>query len=233
MKLSYIKKNIMNIWVLLSLLFSKGVTTFKSSFFTGLIVLLPTGITVFIAWKLFDFLGALIKYMYGQNMPWWLGSMVTATVIFASGLMVRNFVGRRLVEYIEKLFTKLPFIRSLYSTIKQLIDLAIANKNMVFKKVVAFEYPRKGIYTIGFISASGPDELKVKSSKNLVTVFVSTTPNPTSGFLLFVPEEEIIYLDMTAEDGMKLIISGGIIAPEYTIKDFKAELALEKDTSLK
>jgi uncharacterized membrane protein len=99
--------------------------------------------------------------------------------------------------------------------------------------VVAFEYPRKGIYTIGFISASGPDELKVKSSKNLVTVFVSTTPNPTSGFLLFVPEEEIIYLDMTAEDGMKLIISGGIIAPEYTIKDFKAELALEKDTSLK
>lgn len=209
------KRYLRNVWIMLSLLFSSGVNKFKSSFFTGLIVLLPTGITVFIAWKLFDFLGTLIKYMYGQNMPWWLGSILTAAIIVMSGLLVRNFIGRRLVEFIENLFTRLPFIRSLYSTIKQLIDLAVANKNMVFKKVVAVEYPRKGLYTIGFISASGPPELRVKTGKDLVTVFVSTTPNPTSGFLLFIPQEEIIHLDMTAEEGMKLIISGGIIAPDY------------------
>lgn len=187
---------------------------FKAYFFTGVIVLLPTGLTIFIVWKIFDFLGATIKYIYGQNMPWWLGSLLTGLIILSSGLFVRNLIGRTFMDYLEKMFNRVPFVRNLYSTIKQLIDLAVANKNMMFQKVVLIEYPRRELYTMAFLSAPGSEEICGKTGQRLMTVFVPTTPNPTSGFILFVPERDITYLDMSPEEGMKLVISGGILIPK-------------------
>ncbi|PKK91045.1 MAG: hypothetical protein CVV64_04555 [Candidatus Wallbacteria bacterium HGW-Wallbacteria-1] len=189
------------------------VNRLKAYFFTGVIVLLPTGLTIFIVLKIFDFLGASIKYVYGQNMPWWLGTLLTSSIILLSGLFVRNLIGKSMMEVIERIFTRVPFVRSLYSTIKQLIDLIVANKEMMFQKVVLIEYPRKGLYTLGFISAQGPEELCSRTGEKLMAIFISTTPNPTSGFLLFIPDSEVIHLDMTPEEGMKLIISGGIMIP--------------------
>src|SRR4030095_1664121 len=114
---------------------------------------------------------------------------------------------------VEAILNRLPVIRSLYGAIKQIMETVLANKSAAFRECVLIEYPRKGIWTVGFITGNTKGEGEERSAEKLINVFVPTTPNPASGFLLFVPEQDVIRLKMPIEDGLKLVVSGGIVTP--------------------
>jgi len=130
------------------------------------------------------------------------------------GFLARNYIGSKLIEFWENIVNKIPFIRTIYVAIKQLGEAIFAKKEKDFKRVVLIEYPREGIFTLAFTTGIGEGEIQKKTKKRVLNIFVPTTPNPTSGFYLLVPEDEIKFLDMSVEDAFKLIISGGMATPE-------------------
>jgi uncharacterized membrane protein len=132
------------------------------------------------------------------------------------GALTAGIIGRALNHLFEGILNRLPVIRSLYGAIKQIMETVLANKSSAFRECVLIEYPRKGMWTLGFITGTTKGEVQEKTAavgQEVINVFVPTTPNPTSGFLLFVPEQDIIRLKMPIEDGLKLVVSGGIVTP--------------------
>lgn len=189
---------------------------FRGYFLTGLIVVLPVVVTLYILWITFiwidGILGNLIPIFIKRNIPG-LGFITTILLIMLAGILAKNFFGKKMFQFGDWLLTKIPFARTIYLTTKQIVNTLLIRDKNAFKRVALVEYPRKGLYTIGFITADGGGEIQNKTKQDLVCVFFPTTPNPTSGWLAMVPVEDIIYLDMSVEDGIKLIISGGIIIP--------------------
>lgn len=192
--------------------------TIRKIFITGLIVSLPALITVYIlnlTFRAFDaLLGDLLRLYIGQTIPG-LGFLVTMALIFLVGLLAANVFGHRLVRMVEGWFAKIPFVRPIYAATRQIIDAFSLQSRNIFESVVMIEYPRKGMYGIGFVTGKILGELQERTAKEVVPVFVPTTPNPTSGFLLLVPREEVVCLSMTVEDALKLIISFGVVTPEW------------------
>ena len=129
------------------------------------------------------------------------------------GALTAGMLGRALNSLLEGILNRLPVIRSLYGAIKQIMETVLANKSSAFRECVLIEYPRRGIWTIGFITGTTRGEVQEKTAEDMINVFVPTTPNPTSGFLLFVPVRDVIRLRMPIEDGLKLVVSGGIVTP--------------------
>ena len=142
-----------------------------------------------------------------------LGLMVLVVVITLIGAFTAGLVGRWLVGLGEKILDRMPVIRSLYKLIKQIFQTVLRNQSNAFRQAVLVEYPRKGLWAVAFLTATTEGELEEKLVRETVNVFLPTTPNPTSGFLLFVPREDVIVLDMSVEDAIKLVISAGIVHP--------------------
>jgi len=142
-----------------------------------------------------------------------LGFILVVILVFVVGLLTRNLVGRKIVQFGENIVDRIPLVRVLYAGVKQLLEPLFLQKTNAFKRVALIEYPRRGAYVIGFITGESKGELQNKTSKNMLNVFVPTTPNPTSGFYILIPEDEVILLNMSVEDAFKLIISGGIVSP--------------------
>jgi len=194
----------------------------ERQFFAGLAVLLPIGLTLYIVWVLFNLVSKsvsplLIKIALLQEVPVVviriIAVLITFVIIWIIGLVAANIVGRNILKLPEVLLLKAPVVNRIYQTIRQIIQTIIVSKT-AFRQVVLVEYPRKGVYTIAFVT----NTYEEKGKKNL-SLFIPTTPNPTSGFFLIVPEEEVIPLKMTVEEAMKLVVSAGIITPEdYSIK---------------
>ncbi|HHY92469.1 MAG TPA: DUF502 domain-containing protein [Firmicutes bacterium] len=182
----------------------------RTYFFTGLIIVLPFLLTLYFLWMVFGFvdglIGPLLELILGRRMPG-VGFVLTLGLILGAGVLATNYLGRRLLSWGERLFTRLPLVRSVYQTLKQVVQALLSDQEKAFRQVVLVEYPRKGVYSLAFLTGSAEAE------SGMVAAFVPTTPNPTSGFLLFVPEEEVKFLDMSVEDGLKLVVSGGVIAP--------------------
>lgn len=182
----------------------------RTYFFTGLIIVLPFLLTLYFLWVVFGFvdglIGPLLELILGRRMPG-VGFVLTLGLILGAGVLATNYLGRRLLSWGERLFTRLPLVRSVYQTLKQVVQALLSDQEKAFRQVVLVEYPRKGVYSLAFLTGSAEAE------SGMVAAFVPTTPNPTSGFLLFVPEEEVKFLDMSVEDGLKLVVSGGVIAP--------------------
>ncbi len=148
--------------------------------------------------------------------PWKIVALLLAvTLIGIVGLAARHYFGRRLIEWTESLLLRVPLLNKVYSAIKQVSDAFSSTKKTAFRTVVLFEFPRKGVYSIGFITSDQHDEVSVRTGQKVVCVFVPTTPNPTSGFLILVPEADVTKLDMSVADGIKYIISLGSIVPDY------------------
>ena len=191
------------------------INSFKKYFVTGLLVLVPATLTAFIIFETLNRIDKIIPYkMLGiQRIPG-LGVLTLILIIFFTGLIARNFIGRRMLATGDKIVAKIPIISRIYEAFKQISHAIFSEKRELFKKVVLIEYPRKGIYSIGFFTQDTRGVVQNMVSEDVVSVFLPTTPNPTSGYLLFVPKKEAIELDMTIEDAMKLIISGGAIMPE-------------------
>lgn len=198
---------------------------FKTVFLAGLLFIVPVGVTLFVLSFLFKKLDQLFTplleklFLYlghpeyiGYHIPG-LGFVLALLSIFLIGLLTKNIIGKRLVFLGEKIVEKIPFVNSLYNGAKQVIEAVASSKAGAFRQVVLVEYPRKGLYCIGLITCENRGEIQERTDGNVINVFVPTTPNPTSGYLLFVPKNELTYLDMSVEDGIKMVISGGILSP--------------------
>jgi len=196
-------------------------TNLKNYFLTGLLVILPIFITVYIILSLIRAMDAILKYIPAKYLPETylqihipgLGLILVVILVFVVGLLTRNFIGRKIVHLGENIVDRIPLVRVLYTGVKQLLEPLFLQKTNAFKRVALIEYPRRGVHVIGFVTGESKGEVQNKTSKNMMNLFVPTTPNPTSGFYVLIPEDEVVYLNMSVEDAFKLIISGGIVSP--------------------
>lgn len=199
----------------------------RNYLFAGLIVLLPIVATWQVLVWLFHLVdgplrgvvaGALGRIFEHPDPDFFsipgLGLILTLLIILLVGLLAANFIGRSLIGWSEKAMQRLPLVRGVYGTMKQITDAFVRQDKTAFKRVALIEYPRQGIYTLCFVTGEATGEMTGRAGRRLVGVFVPTTPNPTSGFLLYLPAEDVVVLDMLVEDGLKLVISGGVFVPE-------------------
>lgn len=191
----------------------------KQIFLTGLAVIIPIGLTLYILFFLIEVMDGLLRViplryhpdtLFGVHIPG-LGIIVTLALIFICGLATTSYVGYKIVRSGENLVDKIPFVRNIYQAIKQISDSMFTDKRSSFKKVVLVEFPRKGVFTIAFVTGTPGLDIQKKTGQNCSSVFVPTTPNPTSGYLILIPENELIHVDMTVEEALTFIISVGIV----------------------
>jgi len=186
----------------------------RNYFITGIVVLVPIGITLYLTKFFISVSSKLIPYNLNPNnyLPFAIpGLEILLSVIFITfiGGVSLSFIGKRILKFVNDLFKRIPILRTIYSAIGQMTESLAPNKRNNKKSVVLIQYPRKGSWAVGFATKDNKGEISKKTNSNLVNVFVPTTPNPTSGFLLMFPKEEIIYLDMSFEEASKFIVSAG------------------------
>lgn len=204
----------------------------KGYFITGLLVLFPFVLTIFIITWLFTKIDSILKGVISDflekigllSFPG-VGFISVIIIILIAGLIARNYFGKKLLAIGHSIVTKIPLINRIYLAIQQISNAFLSEQREVFKKAVLIEYPRKGIYSIVFFTQDTKGEIQDKLPHDVVSVFLPTTPNPTSGFLLFVPKSDIIDLSMSVEEALKLVISGGAIIPRnglYQLNNYKS-----------
>ncbi len=196
----------------------------RAYFFTGILVTAPVSITFYMAYKIILWIDAGVGRLlppqlktYYNDLPFTipgLGVVVLIVSMIVIGMFAAGFVGRFFIRLGDWIVKKMPVVSTVYSLLKQVFETFLSNKNQAFSQVVLLEYPRKGIWILGFVSTETGGEVKKIMNKEMLNVFIPTTPNPTSGFLIFVPKEDVVFLQMTVEEGLKFVISGGIVAPE-------------------
>ena len=199
-----------------------GLARLRAYFLTGVIVTAPFSITIYLFWQFLSFLDTRVegllpeRYNPESYLPFSLpgvGLVIMVAFLTLVGMLTAGLAGRTLVRLGERLLSRMPVVRSVYATLKQIFETVLAQSSRSFREVVLIEYPRRGLGAIGFVTGPTRGEIQERSDDELVNVFLPTTPNPTSGFLLFVPRKDLIHLDMTIEEGIKLVISGGIVGP--------------------
>jgi uncharacterized membrane protein len=217
---------------------------FRANFLTGLVVIAPVGLTVWLIWSVVGWVdGFVLPLVPGKYQPdrliqdllgldpsvqinvRGLGVIIFLIFTVVIGWMAKGLIGRSLISFAEGLVERTPVVRSIYSGIKQISETVFAQSERSFEKACIIEYPRKGLWAIGFISTNTRGEIATRGNdgRPMLSIFLPTTPNPTSGFLLFVPEDDVITLDMSVEEAAKLVISAGLVYPNG--KDQPQEIA--------
>ena len=203
----------------------------RTNFLTGFVVLLPALITFAVVKWLFGTIASITNLLLfflpphithssnGDGPMYWYWSffalLLAVFLIGLAGFLTRYYVGRRMIAWLDSTLLRVPLLNKIYGTIKQVNEALTSGKKSSFKTVVLFEFPQSGTYSLGFLTGEGDPEVRARMKQNLVCVFVPTTPNPTSGFLILVPEDKVIPLEMSVGDGIKYIVSLGSIAPEF------------------
>lgn len=191
-------------------------------FIAGLLFWLPVGATVLVIRfliGLLDFGQILIPpswrpdALLGVSIPG-LGALLSILIIIGTGALVANFMGRTLLVWGERLVGRIPLVRSLYSGVKKAAETILSDSGNSFRKVLLIEYPRKGVWSVAFQTGNPIGEVQERTAEEMVTVFVPTTPNPTSGFIVLVPRKGVVELEMSVEEGLRLVISLGVVVPE-------------------
>lgn len=189
----------------------------RKVFLTGLLILLPLVITIYILFFTFNLIDSIlagfIRMVVGYPLPG-LGLILTILLVMLVGLVATNILGKRFILFCEGCVNRIPLVKTVYGAVKQIIEAFSLQNNSAFQRVALVEYPRRGTYAIGFITGECSGEVQEKTAEEVINVFVPTTPNPTSGMLLLVPKRDVIPLDMSVEDGLKLLISGGVVVPK-------------------
>ena len=202
----------------------------KAYFFTGILVTAPVSMTFYLAYKLISWIDVSVnkliplEFRPGSYLPYsipGLGVVLLVLAMILIGMFAAGFLGKFFLSLGEWLVYKMPFVSSVYSLLKQVFQTFLSNKNNAFSQVVLLEYPRKDIWILGFVSSETKGEVKDRLGREMLNVFIPTTPNPTSGFLIFVPKEDTIDIDMTVEEGIKFVISGGLVTPDMAGKKKK------------
>jgi uncharacterized membrane protein len=203
-------------------------------FVAGLIVWIPLGVTIFIGRFIVLQMDKTLRFVPKEYLPeTWLGFaipglgvLLTLLLVLMTGLLVANFVGRSMVGVWESLLERIPIVRSIYSAAKKFVEIVFSDSGQSFKKVLLIEYPRKGIYSLAFQTATNLGEVQERTGEPVVCTFVPTTPNPTSGYIIIVPRKDIIELDMEVDEAFKMIVSLGVVIPAWR-KDQIGESPLE------
>lgn len=196
----------------------------RNYFFTGVLVTAPIAITLYLAMIFITYIdekiGALIPLNYNPEsyLPFsipGLGLIVVFITLTLVGFFAAGIVGRFFVNLSHRMMARMPGVRGIYGALKQIFETVLADQSTAFRKVVLIEYPRKGLWCLAFLTGKTSGEVQKQTRSEVLNVFLPTTPNPTSGYLLFVPKEDVYELEMTIEEGLKMVISGGIITPPY------------------
>ncbi|NCO93557.1 MAG: DUF502 domain-containing protein [Armatimonadetes bacterium] len=189
----------------------------KRRLMTGLLVVIPTWATWLILKTLYTSLENVLGPMIEQSLPGryvpGLGFVALILLLILAGMLASYAIGRRLLALWDYLLTHVPVVRNVYLTLKAVVDALSLQQRENLERVVMLEYPRKGIYALGFVTGSAQGQIRAATDQETLSVFLPTTPNPTSGFLLFVPADDVIPMPMSIEEGMKCIISGGMYMP--------------------
>ena len=189
----------------------------------GLLVWVPLGVTVLLLKFLVDVMDRTLLLLpadyrpdafFGFHIPG-LGILLSFVVLLVTGFLAANLVGRRLVHLWESVLKRIPFVRSVYSAAKNFAEIVLTDANQSFKKVLLIEYPRKGLYSLCFQTSIYLGEVQARTGEEVICVFVPTTPNPTSGLILMVPKADVIELDMEVEDALKMVVSLGVVVPQW------------------
>lgn len=205
----------------------------KKVFLTGVAVLIPIGVTIYIFFFLISVMDNILEIipadlhpdeLIGFHIPG-LGVIITLILTFLIGLITKSYFGNKVIAWGENFFNTIPIIRNIYQPTKQLVDSLFGGGMKNFSRVVLVEFPRKGVYTIAFVTGQTSGCITEKIGGDYINVYVPTTPNPTSGYFIFVSERELIGLDMSVEEAFRMIISVGLVAPEHGFPARKAESA--------
>ena len=194
----------------------------RGYFLAGVLITAPIGITFYLAWLFINWVDntmtPLLPPAYNPEtyLPFGipgLGLLMVCFVMTLIGALTAGILGRFWIRTSERILSRMPVIRSIYSALKQIFETVLSQQSNAFREVVLFEYPRRGSWALGFITGSTRGEIQNSTEDEVVNVFLPTTPNPTSGYLLFLPRRELVILSMTVEEGIKMVISGGIVTP--------------------
>ncbi len=189
----------------------------------GLMIWLPLGVTILVINMVVGLLDGILLVLpaayhpdalLGFHLPGF-GVLLSIVIVLGTGVMAANFFGRRLVELWERLLARIPLVRSIYSGTKQVSETLFKPGGLSFRKVLLVEYPRRGLWSIAFQTSAGSAEAQSRTGEDLIPVFVPTTPNPTSGFIFMVPRRDMIEMDMSVDDAIKMVISLGVVVPPW------------------
>lgn len=196
----------------------------RAYFFTGVLVTAPVAMTFYVAYKIIFWVDSVVgKFLpprfreYYDTLPFTipgLGIIVLIAAMTFIGMFAAGFIGKFFIKLGDWIVKKIPLISTIYSLLKKVFETFLSDSTSAFSKVVLLEYPRKGIWILGLVSTDTEGEVKRVLNQDMINVFVPTTPNPTSGFLVFMPREDVIFLDMSVEEALKFVVSGGIVSPE-------------------
>ena len=192
------------------------VARIRRYFIAGLLVVLPLVLTIFIFWKLFAWMEGVVDKILGKYSIVYvpgLGVVILLLFITFIGMVTTNFMGRRFYLFSEKVLSRIPLFNKVYKAIQEISYASLGRGKGLFREVVLVEYPRQGLFTLGFLTNETQKEISENLKMKCVNIFIPTAPNPTSGMLIVVPEDKIIRLPLTIEEGFKLIVSGGAFNP--------------------
>lgn len=200
----------------------------RSNIITGVLLIIPLLVTVLIMVQLFQWIDNVLPGILGIEMPPGVGILITIIIAYFAGLTAKNYFGKKLIDVGNNVIGSIPFLNKIYLTIQQIVDMVSTNKNQIFERPVLIEYPRPNSYCIAFVTSTANNNLSMKVNQKLVAVFVPTTPNPTSGFLLYIPETDMINIDMPVEAAVKLVVSAGLLGADNALAAIKTHSNLRK-----
>ncbi len=210
----------------------KSVSVVRRYLIAGLLVWLPILVTLWVIKFIVELLDkslSLLPHAYqpsnlfGVNIPG-IGVVFSILIVFFTGMLVTNFIGHRLVALWDSIVSRIPLVRSVHAGVKQVLNTIFSSSGDAFRQVMLVEYPRKGLWSIAFLTGSGFKQAEHITQQELLTVFVPTTPNPTSGFLIMVPRSDAIPLDVSIDDALKMVISLGVVRPDRDAKRASAAI---------
>jgi uncharacterized membrane protein len=193
----------------------------KTYLLTGLIVVVPITITIYIIQALMGVMDEFLSFipnafhpdtLLGRHIPG-LGLVLVTILVFLTGLLTHNYFGNKVIRLWDLMVGRIPIVRNIYQAIKQLTEAVFSNTGSHFKQVVMLEFPRPGLYSLGFVAGPVGGELEDKAGHRVMNIFIPCTPNPTTGYYVLVPEKDLIFLEMTVEQGFKMVISSGLVSP--------------------
>lgn len=194
----------------------------RAYFFAGILITAPISITFYLAWLFITFVDSRVtpwipeKYNPTTYLPFGLpglGLLIVVVALTLIGMLTAGFFGRLIMKFYDGLLARMPVVRNIYSALKQIIETVLAQQSTAFREAVLIEYPRRGLWAIAFITGRTAGEVQNLTDEETINIFLPTTPNPTSGFLLFVPKRDLVPLSMTVEEAIKMVISAGIVTP--------------------